>query len=582
MASGAAPDDQALLSALRAIEAFNADNLASRASDAAADDAIDGVSWPGLEIRSRFGAGSFGQVYRAWDPDLERSVALKLSHATVADPREYQRLKQEARHLAQLRHPNIVAVHGVEEHDGRLGIQMELIEGETLAAVVGDGRTLGADEATAIGIKLCHALAAATAKGLIHSDIKAQNVMRESGGRIVLMDFGAARFKTTSDAEAAAKTAGTPLYMAPELFDGDEPTQASDIYALGVLLFHLVTHRFPVEAASVRGIKEQHQRFQRILLRDIRPDLPEEFVRVVEQALARAPGARHGTAGQFERELADTLPTDRSALQRRLRAGAIVAGTVAGLTVLGFLETRAFQLFLDIPEVFMTETPLLYLRWGVQAMVPILAYWVVLIVAAAALIAIGSLARRGRRAAPGPQPRRWWTRVDPTAASMTVFAVGALVWLGITWLFSEQFGALTALTDPDAQPDFTLLRDRYELAREQAYASLSLGLAVAVWRLFPRGDQAGGDRMTTRIIRGATVSLCALSVALAVLPYRVLWTNYPMVTVDDQTFYVLAENGDARLLYNPHAIDSAARSMVVSADDTRVQPAGTSAGLFEN
>ena len=174
LASGATPDDQALLSALRAIEAFNADNLAFRTSDAAAADGVAGVSWPGLEIRSRLGAGSFGQVYRAWDPDLERSVALKLSHATAADPREYRRLKQEARHLAQLRHPNIVAVHGVEEHDGRLGIQMELIEGETLAAVVGDERTLSADEAAAIGIKLCHALAAATAKGLIHSDIKAQ------------------------------------------------------------------------------------------------------------------------------------------------------------------------------------------------------------------------------------------------------------------------------------------------------------------------------------------------------------------------------------------------------------------------
>ena len=329
------------------------------------------------------------------------------------------------------------------------------------------------------------------------------------------MDFRAARFKTTGDAEASAKTAGTPLYMAPELFDGDEPTQASDIYALGVLLFHLVTHRFPVEAASVRGIKEQHQRFQRILLRDIRPDLPEAFVRVVEQALARAPGARHGTAGQFERELADTLPTDRSALQRRLRAGAIVTGTVAGLTALGFLETRAFQLFLDIPEAFMTETPLLYLRWGVQSMVPILVYWVVLVVTAAVLIAIGSLARRRLRPVPGPPPRRWWTRVDPSTASMTVFAVGALAWLGITWVFSGQFGALTALADPNTQPDFRLLGDGYELAREQAYASLSLGLAVAVWRLFPRRDQASGDRATTRIIRWAAVSLCALSVRVS-------------------------------------------------------------------
>ena len=407
--------------------------------------------------------------------------------------------------------------------------------------------------------------------------------MRETGGRIVLMDFGAARVKAPGDTEMLDGVAGTPLYMAPELFDGQESSQASDIYALGVLLFHLVTNRFPVEAESVQGIRQQHARYQRTLLRDIRPDLPESFVNVVEQAMARTPGARYGSAGQMEQALWNTLPTERTALTRRLGALAVLAAAVGSLGMLGFLETRAFQIFLGVPDAFSNETPLTYLQWGLRSMLAFSFYWIVLIFAIAVLIAIGALVRLMRRSTHGPPRDRWWTRLDPTAAAMMVFAIGAVAWLGITVVFSDLFGAMTSLMEPNQAPDLTLLGaagDGYKMAREQAYAYLSLGLGIAVWRLFPRKGQEASDLLTTRIIRWATISICLLSVALAVLPYRIVWAKFPIVTLDDQRLYVLEENDESLLLYDPYAINLADRTRVVPRNDQRVTSSGPALGLF--
>ena len=408
LASNSDPGARAVLSALRAIDSFSGENRPSTPPDGVD---VDSVDWPGIEITSRLGAGAFGQVFRAWDPTLERAVALKLSHGALASTRDQTRLQQEARHLAQLRHPNIVAVYGVEEHGGRLGIQMELIEGETLAQTMDNGRTLSSEEAASIGIKLCQALAAAGAKELIHSDIKAQNVMRETGGRIVLMDFGAARFKPSSGADTSGAAAGTPLYMAPELFEGGAPTPASDIFALGVLLFHLVTNRFPVEATSVAGIREQHARFQRILLRDLRPDLSERFVEVVEQALARAPGARHGTPGQLERDLAETLPVDRPRMSRPVMAATAVFGVLLGLGALGALETLWFRQCFNLPPEYADDGPMTYLYWGARSIFPILAYWAALALVVALIIAVGSLL--GRRSASDSVLRRRLAAIAP-------------------------------------------------------------------------------------------------------------------------------------------------------------------------
>jgi len=206
----------------------------SPATPAAPKPAPEGPRWGQLVLLDKVGEGAFGEVYRAWDVVLEREVALKLMRAADEDPA----LLREARMLARLRHPNVVTVYGADRHDGRSGVWMDFIEGETLAAIVEDRGSFGALEALLVGLDVCGALAAAHQSGLLHRDIKAQNVMRERGGRIVLMDFGLGHETAAGE---PSDFGGTPLYMAPELLEGGPATVRCDLYAVGVLLFHLVT-----------------------------------------------------------------------------------------------------------------------------------------------------------------------------------------------------------------------------------------------------------------------------------------------------------------------------------------------------
>jgi len=275
--------------------------------------APEGPRWGQLVLLDKVGEGSFGEVYRAWDLILEREVALKLMLAAEEDPA----LLLEARMLARLRHPNVVTVFGVDRHDGRSGVWMDFIEGETLAALVEQRGSFGAQEALLVGVDVCRALAAAHQSGLLHRDIKAQNVMRERGGRIVLMDFGLGH--ETAGGEPT-DLGGTPLYMAPEVLEGEPATVPSDLYAVGVLLFHLVTRAYPVEGSSLEELRAAHGAHRARSLRDLRPDLPSAFSRVVEKAIAPEPARRYATAGQMTSALEAAQGTRRLALPISRRA----------------------------------------------------------------------------------------------------------------------------------------------------------------------------------------------------------------------------------------------------------------------
>ena len=140
---------------------------------------------------------------------LQRDVAVKL----LGDTGRSAEIIQEARLLARVRHPNVVTVYGVDQHDGVVGLWMEFVDGLTLTRVLATRGVLGPREAALIGIDLCRAVAAVHKAGLVHRDIKAQNVMREAGGRIVLMDFGAGEMR--ADRTPSGRVTGTPLYLAP-------------------------------------------------------------------------------------------------------------------------------------------------------------------------------------------------------------------------------------------------------------------------------------------------------------------------------------------------------------------------------
>ena len=332
--------------------------------------------WGHFRLLEKLGEGSFGEVYHAHDTWLEHSVALKLLKPGRVDRK---RFLHEARTLAHIRHPNVVAIHGADEHDGRLGFWMDFIDGHTLADVVAREGVRSSTEAAVIGQDLCRAIAAVHAANIVHRDIKAQNVMRQSQtGHILLMDFGAGE---AMDADPASRRpTGTPLYLAPELFDGSAATRESDVYALGVLLFNLVTRKYPVYADSFGELLLAHQRMQRLHLGDVRPDLPDAFVRVVETMVAPDPANRYHRATEARRALEEVVgtrgdvwpvpplpsPTWR---ERLLRWAAWTTVIIASLSAMGIVSTAAFDTALGRggfnSESFLQAS----LGVGVQAMV---------------------------------------------------------------------------------------------------------------------------------------------------------------------------------------------------------------------
>ena len=269
-------------------------------------------TWGHLEIRHVLGAGGFGVVYQAWDPRLASDVALKV--LTSGKASAGATVIQEARLLARVRHPNIVSIYGAERSEGQVGLWMELVRGRTLKQLVKQQGIFSAREAALVGLDLTRALAAVHGAGLVHRDVKPHNVMRDDSGRIVLMDFGAGiELKELSD-DPERKYVGTPLYMAPELFGHHQPSTQTDLYSLGVLLYHLVTGAYPVEGPGADEVELQHARGERRRLRDRRPDLPTEFVRIVERAIDSDASRRYASAGAMEADLAQfVVQEDRTA-----------------------------------------------------------------------------------------------------------------------------------------------------------------------------------------------------------------------------------------------------------------------------
>lgn len=349
--SGADADSRRLLENLRFVAALSArhrgetepdsDDGAGRPATVVRFPAAPPDSWGGhrghgrwghFELLERVGTGSFGDVYRARDTKLVREVAIKLFKPEAARNRSIrERVLGEGRALAKIHHPNVVTVFSVEEHDGRAGLCMEYIRGRTLEDLLQEQGPMSPPEAAHIGQELCRALSAVHGAGLLHRDVKTGNVMRAEGGRIVLMDFGA---WTLADLEASARLTGTPLYLAPEVLNGERPTAQSDLYALGVLLYRLVTTQYPLEAASVPELRERHAHRE---WADVAPGLarfPDAFATLLRRALSPAPADRPRHAEAFLSAL------QRLQARRPLWPVAVVAvGVVsAGLLVFDFAQ----------------------------------------------------------------------------------------------------------------------------------------------------------------------------------------------------------------------------------------------------
>ncbi len=257
-------------------------------------------SWGPLDVLRPLDSGGFSEVYLARDRNLDCLVALKLLVEEPGDTLSRTEFVEEARRLASVEQDNVVRVRGVDRFDNQLGIWMDRIDGESLEELIEERGPLGASEACVVGESLCRAVAAVHGAGLVHRDIKLSNVMRERGGRIVLMDFGS----STRDDDLTPRT-GTLMYLAPEAFDGRDSGRRMDIYALGVALYRLVTGSYPVESPS--------EDRRPVPLLDRNPDLDDRFVAVVEKAMHADPDSRFTSAGEMLRALQElrvsTTPT---------------------------------------------------------------------------------------------------------------------------------------------------------------------------------------------------------------------------------------------------------------------------------
>lgn len=321
-AANAAGEERALIDALQWLS-----SLWERPR-LAAERELDVVGWGRFTLRGQLGRGGSSEVYRAWDPVLEREVALKLYR--LDSPRSRAAALNEARLLARLSHPGIVTVYGADVQVDRVGIWMELVEGLTLGERVRDHGPLSAREAALVGLELCRALAAVHSQGCVHGDVKPDNVMRRSGGQILLMDFDIA-LREGRPAEGR----GTPACCAPEVLSGGRPTTSADVYSFGALLFYLASGHFPAAADPTDdpGDAATPGRRDALRLRDLRPELPFSFVSLVERCLAPLPERRPASAAAIETELGTLLESARTAADRR-RFGtiAVVSGLVALVT----------------------------------------------------------------------------------------------------------------------------------------------------------------------------------------------------------------------------------------------------------
>jgi tRNA A-37 threonylcarbamoyl transferase component Bud32 len=251
------------------------------------------------------GAGGMSSVYRAHDQLLERDVALKILHSTYREDEEaVERFRREAQAVARLSHPNVVTVIDRGEEDGHQFIVFEYVDGATLKDHLAKRGPLPPEEALAIAIEVGEALAYAHGHGIVHRDVKPQNVILNGSGSAKVTDFGIARsVDVEKDLTETGMVIGTGDYIAPEQASGQPVVPASDVYGLGCVLFELLTGSPPFSGSGFVDIAMQHIHAPPPSVLERRPDLPPRIAAAVERALAKDPDDRFPSMDAFVAEL---------------------------------------------------------------------------------------------------------------------------------------------------------------------------------------------------------------------------------------------------------------------------------------
>ena len=259
-------------------------------------------------LEEKIGSGGMSTVYSAFDPTLERWVAIKLMHRDLSgDPDQLERFRREARAVARLSHPHVVTVIDFGEDDGTPYIVLERVEGETLKDRIRRMGRLPIAEAVAYAIEIGRALSAAHAERLVHRDVKPQNVLIDGEGRAKVTDFGIARSLEAQGLTATGRVLGTTDYVSPEQALGQEVSEQSDLYSLGVVLFEMLTGEVPFKAESQVAVAMKHVKDTLPDVQRLRPEVSAALAAVVDRATAKETKNRYGSATEMVGDLEDVL-----------------------------------------------------------------------------------------------------------------------------------------------------------------------------------------------------------------------------------------------------------------------------------
>jgi serine/threonine-protein kinase len=336
--------------------------MAEEATTGLASSLIGTVLSGRYRLESKLGSGGMSTVFLARDETLERWVAVKVMHREISDqPDQIERFRREARTVAQLSHPNVVAVIDAGEDGGYPYIVLEYVEGETLKQRIERLGRLPVDEAVAYAIEIGRGLAAAHARRMVHRDVKPQNVLIDAEGRAKVTDFGIARSLEADGLTKTGRVLGTTDYVAPEQAMGHGVDSRSDIYSLGVLLYEMLTGEVPFRAETVVGVAMKHVNEDMPDVQGRRPEISSALAAVIERATSKDPKkryddmmaflgdlegalevevARSGTSYGEATNVLDAVPSGRRLLTaRRVSAAGIVlvlAGVTAALLIAAF------------------------------------------------------------------------------------------------------------------------------------------------------------------------------------------------------------------------------------------------------
>jgi eukaryotic-like serine/threonine-protein kinase len=257
------------------------------------------------ELEELIGTGGMSSVFRAHDTLLDRKVALKILHEQYSDDAEYvERFRREARAVAALSHPNIVTVIDRGDHDGRQFIVFEHVDGENLKRLIERSGPLPVDQALHLAVQVARGLAFAHREGLVHRDVKPQNVLLNGDGRAKVTDFGIARSLHVQRGMTQTGTVlGTSDYIAPEQAQGQRVDEQSDVYSLGVVCYELLTREVPFPGENFVAVAMRHINEEPPSVRAVRPDVPPRVDAAVRRAMAKDPDDRFPTMSDFCREL---------------------------------------------------------------------------------------------------------------------------------------------------------------------------------------------------------------------------------------------------------------------------------------